>query len=174
MDCTPQSSAAFSDERSAGAAIFFVHNRWKEVRTVESMRSPRPEPESSYENVPSGWLAFAGILLITVGFFNVIHGLTALFRSDIYAFTGVGLLVFDFTTWGWILLLIGAIQFVAGAGAMTGATWARALGITFAILNAIVQLAFMPAFPLWSLTVIGLDILVIYGLTTPMRRVPLS
>jgi hypothetical protein len=63
------------------------------------------------------------------------------------------------------------VQIVAGGGVLTGATWARVLGIVFAVLNAIAQLAFMPAFPFWSLTVIALDILVIYGLTTPMKTV---
>lgn len=141
---------------------------------MEARRIPREAPTPRREPAPSGWLLFAALLLFTVGVFNIIHGAVALFRSGYFLIRADQLLVFDYTTWGLVLLLIGVVQMVAGLGALSGKTWARVLGITFAILNAIAQIAFLAAFPFWSLIVIAIDIMVIYGFTVPMRTVEVA
>lgn len=127
--------------------------------------------EGMPEMVPSGWLTFAGLILLTVGAFNFIQGLAALFRPDYWLVTEGRLLVLDATSWGWILMLIGAVQVGTGFGVFGGKGWARGLGIAFAILNAIAQLTLIGLFPFWSLTVIAFDVMIIYALTTPMKRV---
>jgi hypothetical protein len=68
----------------------------------------------------TGWLSFAGIVAIVVGVFNVIDGLVALFRNDYYLVTSQDILVFNFTAWGWIWLLLGLVQIVVGAGIIAG------------------------------------------------------
>jgi hypothetical protein len=117
--------------------------------------------------VPSttGWLSFAGIVAIVVGVFNVIDGLVALFRNDYYLVTSQDILVFDFTAWGWIWLILGLAAIAIGAGIFAGRMWARAAGVAMAVLVAIGQLAFLRAFPVWSVIVIGLCVLVVYALT---------
>ncbi len=124
----------------------------------------------STEMVPSGWLAFAGLMLLLVGFFNIIEGLAVLFRPDHIAMTGGRVMILDFTTWGWILMLAGIVQIAASAGVMNGKGWARGVGIAFALFNALVQLALLTAFPFWSILAIAINIMVIYGLTAPMQR----
>jgi hypothetical protein len=112
----------------------------------------------------SGWLDFAGILGILVGGFNAIEGLVALFRDDYFLVTQERILVFDFTTWGWVLLVMGLLQIGAGIGLLMGQTWARVVGVGLAFVAALTQLAFMAAYPIWSALVIALCVLVIYGL----------
>jgi hypothetical protein len=114
-----------------------------------------------------GWKAFAGILLMVGGAFNFIDGLTAITRSNYYKAVG-GSSQFPLTdnlkTWGWVILIVGILMFLAGIGLFSGATWARTLGILFASANAILQLAFLAHFPFWSFTMILVDVLVIYGI----------
>jgi vacuolar-type H+-ATPase subunit I/STV1 len=117
----------------------------------------------------TGWLSFAGIVAIVVGVFNVIDGLVALFRNDYYLVTSQDILVFNFTTWGWIWLLLGLVQIVVGAGIIAGHPWARMAGVAMAVLAAIGQLAFLRAFPVWSVLVIAMCVLVVYALTAHPR-----
>jgi hypothetical protein len=117
----------------------------------------------------SGWLAFAGSLILLVGIFNFIDGLVALFRPDYYLINAGTLLVFNFGAWGWIWLALGVLQAATGIGCLYGQMWARITGVALAALGAIGHLAFLAAFPLWSLMVIALSVLVIYGLMVPPR-----
>lgn len=119
----------------------------------------------------SGWHAFAGIVVLVTGLFNIMDGLVALFRSDYFLVTANQILIFDFATWGWIWLVLGVIQAIVGVGVMAGQTWARATGVVLAILVALGHLAFLQAFPVWSVIVIAMCVLVIYALTVPQRPV---
>jgi hypothetical protein len=111
-----------------------------------------------------GWIFFAGTLLILLGVFNLIEGLVALFNDDYYVPTAQGLLVFDLTGWGWIHLVTGVLAIAIGVGLFSGAMWARVCGVILVGLNAIAQLAFLSAYPLWAVIVIALDVLVIWAL----------
>jgi len=123
------------------------------------------------ELMPSGWLAFAGLMLLLVGFFNIIEGLAILFRPTHIALAGGQVLVLNHAAWGWILLLVGALQVAASMGVMNGREWARGVGIAFAVFNALAHLTLITVFPWWSLLAIAINIMVIYGLTAPMERV---
>ncbi|MDA3629182.1 hypothetical protein [Saccharopolyspora oryzae] len=118
----------------------------------------------------SGWLAFAGSLILLVGIFNIIDGLTALLRTDYYIVGAGQLLVFNFVAWGVIWLVLGVLQVATGVGCLYEKEWARTTGVVLAALVAIGHLAFLAAFPLWSLLVIALSVLVIYGLVVPAER----
>jgi hypothetical protein len=111
-----------------------------------------------------GWVYFGGSMMILLGTFNFIEGLVALFNDEYYVATPQGLLLFDITAWGWIHLVVGLIAMIVGVGVFTGATWARACGVILCGFNAIIQLAFLSAYPLWAVLVIALDILVIWAL----------
>jgi hypothetical protein len=111
-----------------------------------------------------GWVYFAGTMLVLLGSFNAIEGLVALFKDQYYVPTRQGLLVFDLTGWGWIHLIVGIVAIAVGIGLFTGATWARVSGVILAGLNAILQLLFLSANPLWAILVITLDVLVIWAL----------
>lgn len=121
------------------------------------------QEQDSLEAPGSGWLLFAGIMLIIAGCFNAIDGIAAI--SDSKVFTENQTIVFtNLHTWGWIMLIIGTIQLFAGFGVMNRSQWARWFGIIVASLNAIAQMAFVAVFPAWALTIMTIDVLIIYGL----------
>jgi vacuolar-type H+-ATPase subunit I/STV1 len=113
-----------------------------------------------------GWIVFAGTMMMLIGVFHLFEGIIALFRNTVLVVPQGGLVVsVSFTQWGWMQLIAGVLIFAAGLGVFTGRTWARVLGVIFASISAILNFAFITAFPVWSLTVIALDIVVIYALT---------
>ena len=113
-----------------------------------------------------GWKSFCGILLIVVGFLNIMDGLVAITRSNQVAnqIHEELPLISNVKTWGWIVLILGIIVILAGFGLLAGSTWARVVGILVASVNLIVQLAWLPHNNFWSFTMIILDIIVIYGI----------
>lgn len=122
----------------------------------------------SARNQPTGWVGwiyFASLMMMLVGGFQAIAGLVALFKDDFYLVTAKSLLVFDYSTWGWIHLLMGIVIFMAGVALMNGATWARMVGVLLAGISLFANMAFLSAYPLWSILMIVVDIMVIYALT---------
>ena len=113
----------------------------------------------------TGWVFFAGIMMILSGFFDVIAGLTALLRPSWYVVTSTHLLVFNYNAWGWVDLAVGLIILLAGFSVMHGSVWARVVGVIVAALSAVAALASISSYPIWSVIVITIDILVIYALT---------
>jgi hypothetical protein len=113
----------------------------------------------------AGWAMFAAILLFIAGTWNFIDGILGISRSHVY--TANAHYVFsDLRTWGWIIMLLGILQLAAGAGLLSGSTWARWFAIFVVALNMIGQLGFIPVYPFWALTMFILDILIIFGLVT--------
>jgi hypothetical protein len=119
--------------------------------------------DRAYEEEASGigWVAFAGTMLILVGCFNVIDGISALANSDYLANQ---LLFANLHAWGWFFLIWGAVQIVTGFAIYSGAGWAAIVGVVSAFGNAIAQLSWARAYPVWSIAAIVLDVLVIYAL----------
>ena len=113
----------------------------------------------------NGWQYFVATLLIVIGCVNIVQGLVALFTPEFYVATTADMLVFGYGFWGVLLVLWGGLLAVIGLAVLSGQTWARALGIVLAAVNALAQLAFVMAMPVWSAFVIAIDILVIYGLS---------
>jgi len=113
-----------------------------------------------------GWKSFCGILLMIVGFLNIIDGLVAITQANQVEakITNQLPLTDNVKTWGWIVLIVGIILILAGFGLLAGSTWARVVGILVASVNLIVQLAWLPHNNFWSFTMIIIDILVIYGI----------
>ena len=121
------------------------------------------EVDTTYEEESSGtgWIAFAGTMLILVGCFNVIDGIAALANSD---YLVNQLLFANLHAWGWFFLIWGAVQIVTGFAIYSGAGWAAIVGVVSAFGNAIAQLSWARAYPVWAIAAIVLDVLIIYGL----------
>jgi hypothetical protein len=141
---------------------------------MTDLGSSRPSVNTSYashrnDREPSawaGWATFAGIMLILLGCFSAIEGVVAIFDDGWYHVTEGGLLVeVDYTAWGWTHLLLGVLIVLSGIGVLTGNVAARAVAVVLAGLSALVNLAFIEAYPIWSVIVITVDVLVIYALT---------
>jgi hypothetical protein len=114
---------------------------------------------------PTGWAVFAGSVLAIAGSFNIIYGLAAIFRDQAISTTGGQVIIWDFTRWGWILLIFGGLQLAAGMALFGGAGWARWVAVVLAGLNAVANIGFITVYPFWTALIVGLDILVIYQLS---------
>ena len=113
----------------------------------------------------TGWVRFGGIVMTVIGAFAVVEGLYALFSPTFVTLTQEGVLLLDVTAWGWLHLLLGVLVLATGLSLVGSApNWARGAGIVLVSLNMIVQLAFLPAYPIWSILMIGLGLVVIYAL----------
>jgi hypothetical protein len=110
-----------------------------------------------------GLVLFASVLLVILACFNLIYGIAAIANSHV--FTANAHYVFgDLRTWGWITLIIALLQLVAAAGVLAGNQLARWFAVAVLGLNAIDQMLFIPAYPFWSLMIIAVDVVALYGL----------
>jgi hypothetical protein len=114
----------------------------------------------------TGFAMFAGVLMIVVGVWSVLAGLAAILNDNLYINTPEYVYSFDLTGWGWAHLILGALVALAGVGVLQGATWARVVGVTVAVLSLFANFAFIPYFPIWSILIIALDVIVIWALVT--------
>ena len=114
----------------------------------------------------AGWIGFAGILMVLLGGLSIFEGLIALLQDDYYVPTQAGLLVFDVTGWGWIMLIWGVILALIGLALLNGASWARWVSIVLVAVNVFGQLGFLGNTndTVWLLITLTLNIIVLYAL----------
>jgi hypothetical protein len=110
-----------------------------------------------------GLVFFAAVMLLVVGIFNVIDGIAAIANSHVFV-ANAHYVIGDLRAWGWVALILGLLQLLAGGGVMIGNQAARWFGIAIIGLNLISQLFFIPAYPFWALTIIAFDVFALYGL----------
>jgi hypothetical protein len=102
-------------------------------------------------------------MLLVVGIFNVIDGIAAIGNSHLFV-ANAHYVIGDLRAWGWVALILGLLQLLAGGGVMIGNQAARWFGIAIIGLNLVSQLFFIPAYPFWALTIIAFDVFALYGL----------
>jgi len=130
-------------------------------------------PDQRERDAPhvSGWavggISFAASLLTLIGTFQIVAGLTAIFNDDFFVATRNYTFDLDTTAWGWVHLLIGVCIVATGFGLFGRRAWAGLTAIFLAMLSALAQFLFIPYYPFWAITVIALDIWVIWALTRP-------
>ncbi len=120
-----------------------------------------------------GLIIFASVLLVILGCFNLIYGIAAIANSHVFV-ANAHYVFGSLRTWGWITLIIGVLQLLAAAGVMAGNQLARWFGVAVLGLNAIDQMFFIPAYPLWSLVIIAVDVVALYGLCVYGSRANLA
>ena len=113
------------------------------------------------EKTHSGWVTFAGVMLFIVGVLNVIYGIAAIGDSNFFV-QDQRYILSNLNTWGWVTLILGLLQFFAAFSLWSGGLYGRVVAIFAASLSAIAALLSIPAYPLWSLAVFAIDIIVIH------------
>ena len=122
----------------------------------------------------TGWIGFAGVMMIIGGFLNAFYGLVAVVNDEWVVWTNRSAMYLDMTQWGWVHIILGLVIVLAGFGVFTGNVLARTLGVVIAAISLMANFFFIPAYPIWAITVIVIDLLVIWALTVhghEMRQV---
>jgi hypothetical protein len=120
------------------------------------------------ESRVTGWWVFAACMLGIAGVLNVIYGIAAIDNSSFFV-NDARYIISDLNTWGWVVLVIGAMQFFAAVSLVQGGGFGRWIGILASSLSAIASLLSIPAYPFWSLCIFALAIIVLYELAKPSR-----
>jgi hypothetical protein len=119
----------------------------------------------------SGWVVggiyFAASLMLLVGIFQAIAGLTAILDDAFYVVTENYVFDLDVTAWGWIHLILGVLVAFAGWALFARRVWAGVTAIVLAMFSAIANFFFIPYYPVWSVLMIALAIWVIWAITRP-------
>lgn len=123
--------------------------------------------QESYDE-PSGWvgwIGFAAVIMIIGGTLAIFQGFVAAFNDDWVVWGNQGSVYIDLSQWGWIHMILGTAVLLSGFGVLTGNVLARTVGVVVATLSLIANFMFIPVYPIWAITVIVVDMLVIWALT---------
>ena len=120
-----------------------------------------------------GMVLFASILLRVIGCFHLIQGIAAVANSHVFV-ANAHYVFGNLRAWGWITLILGVLQLLAAAGVVAGNQLARWFAVAVLGLNAIDQMFFIPAYPFWSLVIIAVDVVALYGLCAYGSRANLA
>ncbi|MFG2331503.1 hypothetical protein ACGFMM_17950 [Streptomyces sp. NPDC048604] len=116
-----------------------------------------------------GWVVFAAVLMIFVGFMTLFQGIAAIAKDDVFVSTRNYVYQFSLTGWGWVHLILGIVMVLAGFALFKGALWARMVGVALAGLGMIANFMWLPYYPFWALLLIAIDVIVIWALCAAPR-----
>jgi hypothetical protein len=109
-----------------------------------------------------GWIGFAGVMLILAGLLDIVNGLWALDHKDE---VGANLLYSsNLEGWGWFYLIVGIVLIVTGFFVFQRAPWAVTLGVIVAILGAVTNMFWIFQYPLASIVLVIINVMVLYAL----------
>ena len=117
--------------------------------------------ERSYKG--AGWVLFAAIMLVLGAALSIIWGIAAVSSSHFFV-AGASYILSDLNTWGWIVMGFGVLEALAALSVWRGGEFGRWFGIVAAGLGGLAAMLSIPAYPLWSLALLAIDVLIIYGL----------
>ena len=125
--------------------------------------APRAGAVEEARDYGSGWVAFAGAYLLITGCMNIIWGIVAL--SNKSAYIEGGLVWSNLNTWGWIAIVAGGVQVLAGLLVLARRFAGQWLAGIVALVGLFVNFLSAGAYPLWSLLAIAADALVLWAVT---------
>ncbi len=118
-----------------------------------------------------GWTAFAGVMMVLLGFWWMIAGLVAIVDDDFYVVTQDYIFQFSTSTWGWIHLIVGGVVLASGIGLFSGNVAARTVGVIVSALAGLIAFAWLPWYPVWAIIFIAVSVAVIWSLTAHGRDI---
>ena len=117
----------------------------------------------------NGYTVFAVAIMLVLGVWQVLAGLTAVVRDGLYATAATYTFAFSTTAWGWLVVLLGLLIAGTGIAVLSGRTWGDTAAIALACLTMVVNFLLIPLYPVWSLSIIALGVTLMWALTTPGR-----
>lgn len=133
----------------------------------ESASDARERRTSSRAAVVVG--QFAAVMLLVTASVEVLQGVEALRSGELLVTSGDQVYEMDLTVWGWIHVVIGILLVAVAVGILGRRSWGQVTGLIVAGLSMLANFAFLPHYPLWSLTIIGFNALVVWALCTQLR-----
>ena len=127
--------------------------------------SDRGDLDYSYYDDEAGYglVTFAGVMLLIAGVMNTLYGIAAIDKANFFVHDAK--YVFgNLQTWGWFLVVVGVAQLFAAFAIWRGTPWGRWFGVGCATVNAILQMLWIPSYPVLSLSLLAIDVFIIYGL----------
>ena len=125
-----------------------------------------PDNRHARQGLAAGTSIGAAILLMVLGIVSLLQGISAVAEDEVFV-TGIDYIYeFDLTTWGWIHIVLGALIIVCALALVTGTAWGRGAAIGFASLSILANFLWLPYYPLWSVLLIVLDVVVIWAVVT--------
>ena len=121
--------------------------------------------------VAVGFAYFAAIMMMLSGGFEILQGLSAIIKKNLYVVNKDYIYKINVNGWGWIHLILGVIVLLAGIALLGGASWARIVGIAMAALIAIANFLWLPYYPVWAIVLIALNVVVIWALAAHGRDI---
>ncbi|MFD7708059.1 hypothetical protein [Streptomyces sp. NPDC059786] len=157
-----------TEQTSAGSAGQPPHRPRQDPYGAQA--PPPQPPEARVRPLAIGGVVFAVCIMAIIGSYHIITGLAAIIDHNFYRTQDDYAYDFSINIWGWIQLVSGIIVLAAAFSVFRGRTWARVVGIVVATLSALETFFFTPYYPVWSVLIIGLDVLVIWSLATYGHR----
>jgi hypothetical protein len=119
---------------------------------------------ASYEEKSSpGWATFVAVYLGIAGTLNVIWGISALANKS-YFIQG-GLLWSELKLWGWIAIVLGAIQLFGAFAAYQRRPSGAIIAGFLAFMGVMFNFLSIGAYPVWSVIMLVIDGLIIWAVT---------
>lgn len=138
---------------------------------VDMPHGARQETGSTSEDGRlAGGFRYFGVPLLLSGVLSVLQGIAGIARDRLFGFPPGYEYRFDLTSWGWIHVVVGVALLVAGMAMLGARGWSRAAGMSTVAISLVSQFLFIPYYPLWSISVMTLDLIVLWGLVRIMPR----
>jgi hypothetical protein len=138
-------------------------------RPAPSYEAGRPR-EADPRPAVAGLTLAAAVLMMLSGIWNLLEGLAAVIKGSFFVVLPNYAFNLSVVGWGWFHLILGAVVFAAGCALLTDRPWARTIGVLLASISAIVNFLYIPYWPVWSVIVIAIDLLIIWALVSPRRQ----
>ncbi|MEU4311408.1 hypothetical protein [Nocardia sp. NPDC024068] len=116
--------------------------------------------------IATGGSIAAAALLLTAGIITLFQGIAALAEDEVFISGPEYVYELDLTSWGWVHIVFGILLVLTSLALMTGAVWAKIVAIGLACLSIVANFLWLPHYPLWSILIIALDIVIIWALAT--------
>ena len=118
------------------------------------------------QTIAAGASIAAGALLFTAAVLTLLEGISAIANDELLVIGPDYVYKFNTTTWGWIHIVVAILLGAVAVGLIMGTTWARVAGIVLASVSIVVNFLWLPYYPVWSIVVIALDVIVIWAIAT--------
>jgi hypothetical protein len=128
--------------------------------------TPRPGAQAARDaerGHTSGWIRFAGLYLIIAGGLNLLWGISALAKKE--HFIDGGLVFSGLQTWGWLALIVGAVQVLTAFLVLTQNAIGMIMAIVVSMCAIFANFLMFGAYPGWAAIALVCNGLVLWAVT---------